>query len=295
MQVPFIFSGDKLSLILKGKHYILSTSDFNFKETYEGLKNNLNQDELIKIVNRKQETVSEYVSRQNAPGVVVKDNKVYVNGEELHNVIVDRIIDFKNRNLPFKHLLKFVEKISQNPSYNSRNQLYTFLENKDLVITEDGDFLAYKAVLSNYLDKYSKTIDNSIGRTVTMDRSQIDDDPNTHCGKGLHVGAMNYVKWYGKSNDKVVIVSVNPKDVVSVPKDHSFTKCRVCKYTVLMDAVGILDQPLYKSDGTPYEQNSTDEDYDWDFVDDEYEDEYDDGEIYSYDEDDDDEPDFIYL
>ena len=58
--------------------------------------------------------------------------------------------------LPFEPLVKLFENLMKNISYQTRTQLYDFLEHKNLPITEDGCFLAYKAVNSDYKDKYSR-------------------------------------------------------------------------------------------------------------------------------------------
>jgi len=273
MSVPFIFSGRGMVVVVNGKSFSIDTNNHKFPNLYEMIKNDCTESEIYDYLSAN-ETIESYLEK--SEGVEFKDNKIYVNGEVLHNVIVDRINDFRRMNLPFEHLLKFIEKLQKNPSYNSRNQLYGFLENKDLVICEDGDFLAYKAVTEEYMDKHSKKINNTPGTTVKMDRLLIDDNPASHCSAGLHVGAINYVQDFKSNTDKVVIVKVNPKDVVSVPNDHNCTKCRVCEYYVVKDAEGIMSSPLYTTSGEPYTSNDFDASFDFLYdEDDDYEYEYD--------------------
>lgn len=292
MSVPFIYSGQKIAVIVNGKSFTVEKHSPLFAGLYELIQNDADEQEVYEYLT-KTSSLEAYLS-DNARVKILGD-KVYVDGVELHNVIVDRIRDFKNMRLPFDHLLKFIEKIQDNPSYNSRNQLYSFLENKDLVITEDGDFLAYKAVRKDYLDKYSGKISNRPGSTIKMNRNLIDDNPASHCSAGLHVGAMQYVKSYGGSDCNVVIVKVNPKNVVSVPNDHSCQKCRVCEYYVLKDADGIMNTPLYTSTGEPYRNHYVDDPL-FDFADDDYEDDYEEGDVYSYYDDEDEElPPYIQL
>ena len=80
-----------------------------------------------------------------------------------------------------------------------------FLENKNLPITEDGCFLAYKAVTSDYKDKWTQQIDNSVGETVSMPRRKVNDDCGMGCADGLHCGAIEYVEGYRSehSGDRV--------------------------------------------------------------------------------------------
>jgi hypothetical protein len=132
----------------------------------------------------------------------------------------------------------------------SQKELYDFLEHEHLPITEDGHFLAYKAVRSDFMDKYRGIFDNHVGNICEMTRSKVDDDRGRGCSNGLHAGALNYVAGYGsvESNDKIVIVKINPADVVSVPSDCNYEKLRTCRYEVAGEYAGELLKPLYKAD-----------------------------------------------
>ena len=68
------------------------------------------------------------------------------------------------------------------------------------------------------------------GATMAQQASQIEIELNKGaqaCGHGFHVGTMNYASQFGGSNRHLMACKVNPKDVVSVPYDHSCEKCRV--------------------------------------------------------------------
>jgi hypothetical protein len=121
-----------------------------------------------------------------------------------------------------------------------------------------------------------------------MQRAKVDDDRARGCSDGLHAGALNYVAGYGslENGDKIVIVKINPKDVVSVPSDCNCEKLRTCQYEVVGEYEGELLKPLYKANFSEddYEDDEDDylNDYDesyWDQFDDEDEDEEDWGDI----------------
>lgn len=176
-------------------------------------------------------------------GVEVKDGAVYFNGEAVHSALSRRIVEFAEKELPVAHMMTFLKNLMDNPSRRAVQELYTFLEHRNLPITEDGCFLAYKSVRENYLDKYSGTFDNSVGQTMEMPRNAVDDQADRTCSHGFHVGSLEYAGpggFFNGHNDKVVIVKVNPKDAVSVPADHNAMKLRVCKYEV----VGEYEHPL---------------------------------------------------
>ena len=67
----------------------------------------------------------------------------------------------------------------------------------------------------------------------------IDDDARVACSHGLHVGS-SLTPWTF-ARGKVVIVKVNPKDVVSVPHDCNCQKLRTCAYTAVAEHIGTLE------------------------------------------------------
>jgi 23S rRNA U2552 (ribose-2'-O)-methylase RlmE/FtsJ len=87
---------------------------------------------------------------------------------------------------------------------------------------------------------------NAIGETIEVSRRQVDDNRDIGCSYGLHVGSLDYASSWGP---KVIVVKVDPADVVSVPKDCSCQKCRVSKYEVLYDFVGEITASVVGDDG----------------------------------------------
>jgi len=147
--------------------------------------------------------------------------------------------------LPTIGMENFLINRYQNPSYQSGEQVCIFICHRNIPITDDGCFLAYKAIKSNWMDKYSGTFRNMPGDVVSMDRRLVDDDRQQFCSVGLHVGALDYVYQYADGDDRIVIVKVNPKDAVSVPTDELCQKLRVCRYEVVSEYKGELQKPVY--------------------------------------------------
>lgn len=111
--------------------------------------------------------------------------EVTYNGETLGGVVVDKIVEFMDQGLPVESLAKFLVRLMANPSFNSRQQLYSFLQVLQAPITCEGTFLAYKGVRADYKDCHTGTIDNSPGAVPPrMDRKNVDDNPKNHCSKG---------------------------------------------------------------------------------------------------------------
>jgi hypothetical protein len=169
--------------------------------------------------------------------------------QEFHLSDDGKMIHYRDRPLPEKlmgrilamcrtgedpaPLFAFWRRLADNPSQDSVSQLYDFLENKGIPISTDGMILAYKAVRRDFLDFYTGKIDNSVGQLPHMPRSEVCADPTKHCAPGLHVGSLQYATTYGSADRKILICSVNPANVVSVPSDHNCQKMRVCAYYVI--------------------------------------------------------------
>lgn len=133
-----------------------------------------------------------------------------------------------------KSTLAFLDKLFMNPSSRSVKGLYRFLEHHDIEITDDGMVKAWKYVDSDYMDSHSRTFNNSVGKTVSMPRNQVNDNDKEICSFGLHVGSKSYMP-YSSSKKKVLRVLVHPKDVVSCPHYSQAQKLRVCSYKVVED------------------------------------------------------------
>jgi hypothetical protein len=149
---------------------------------------------------------------------------------------------FFREGIPMEHYCKFLDNLMANPSMTSRKELYLFLEAADLPITQDGCFLAYKAVRHDFLDKHSGTFSNKPGVTFSMPRAEVDDNRDVTCSYGFHAAAYEYARGFlGSTGDKMVAVKINPADVVSVPSDYNNQKLRTCKYTVMFEIPDAFD------------------------------------------------------
>jgi hypothetical protein len=141
----------------------------------------------------------------------------------------------------------FLRRLERNPSAASRSQLFGWLKAGGFTLTTDGYIVGYKSVRSDGLsahsgiepvtvlhqDGTSETVTGRVpypvGATVWMPRDLVDDNRHSPCAAGIHVGTFGYARDF---SDDMLVVLVDPADVVSVPAHSHDQKMRVCRLYV---------------------------------------------------------------
>lgn len=178
--------------------------------------------------------------------IKMEKSKLLIDGEEIPQQLEDRVNFLLANGKDPEPIFNFWKRLKKNPSMRSVEQLWNFLNNLGIPLTEDGCFLAYKGVNKNYTDCYTSSISNLAGEYHKMNRNLVSDDPNEGCHFGFHVGSHEYASSFGTN---VVICKVDPEHVVCVPNDSSFQKMRVCEYEVIgygkdLMSSNISDDPI---------------------------------------------------
>lgn len=160
--------------------------------------------------------------------------------EDLAQDIIETV---RNNSSDQDRLIKFLDKLMNNPSFRSIEGLYRFMKHNCITINEDGSIEAWKGVQRNLYSKRAGSIKNSptcpvaddgrifngnFGIEIRVDRSEVNDDPDHSCSHGLHVGNKEYASSWAET---LLKVRVEPQDVVAVPKDYNGAKMRCCAYT----------------------------------------------------------------
>ena len=231
-----------------GRSFHVGSEHPNYKTLLEAIREG-DEKKFVRNVD-----IPKAIARKSSGLVEVVNGEVVYQGEPVHNVVATRILDLMNAGLPFEPMMKFLANLMENPSRRSVEQLYTFLENRNLPITDDGCFLGYKAVRNNYHDKHSGKVNYSPGNVVKVPRSSVDDDFRNQCSYGLHVGGIEYVRSFGSGDDRFLLVKVNPKHAVAVPTDYDCQKLRVEQLEVVREVSRdfVLENVLYAADGNDY-------------------------------------------
>jgi len=248
---------NSLTAIVNGKVKSCDSTHPNWSKILQAVREN-NERLVVQLIDVKRSVVNFVSGRLRVVG-----NEVLYDGNRLHGTIVDRLLEFIRNDLPAQPLVKFLEKLLSNPSKRAVDELYTFLDRKNLPITPTGNFLAYKGLQDNY---YSITsgkltllkghadasghIYNGVGEDVECKRNEVCDDKEIGCSKGIHAGSLEYATSFA-GGGKVVIVEINPKDVVSIPTDCECQKLRTCAYKVISN----YEAPLSDTFTDAYEED----------------------------------------
>ena len=194
------------------------------------------------------------VEKFSCGGLLVSDQGVFYKDMPLAGVDVDRVMAFMRQGLPYEPIAKYMGRKFLNPSRRAITEMYNFLEHRQMPLTPNGLITAYKGVRQDFFSGRSGSepllqgrrnedgqIFNGVGETIEMERSFVDDDFRQDCSGGLHAGSLDYAKNYARSIGGIIIlIEIDPADVVSVPSDCDCKKLRCCKYRV----ASVYDGPL---------------------------------------------------
>lgn len=240
MQYTILKDGNTsaLTVLHAGEHYFATSETHpNYNELVAKVVADdlsvLNDFSVEKTVAERFESLSERVS--------ISGGTVYFDGDPVDDSLTEQIIRFYKEGVEnWEPLVNFFEKVQQNPSAHSREQLFRWLAKHKFTLTHDGDIVGYKGVQSDLTSVHAGPaivdgvamnghIPNNPGSEIKMARNSVQFDPSVGCATGLHVANWDYASSW---SEKTLEVYVNPRDVVSVPTDSDDAKVRVCRYVV---------------------------------------------------------------
>lgn len=249
----FIVTSEGVALYLDGKSYSADKSHPRYSQIVDAIKTE-SWDDIPGLVNIAI-AVQTYATGT-AVTVDAENGVVLYQGEAIRGYLVERILAMMNDGFNIKPMTSYLENLMLNPSKRSVDELHGFNEYGRMPITEDGFFIAYKRIRGWYdtytgkvLNKPAHLLDNDDlsklpytvngvtvdlvdgALTVSMPRNKVDDVAERTCSYGLHFCSQEYLKSF--SGDKIVVLKINPADVVSIPTDYNNTKGRCAKYQVI--------------------------------------------------------------
>lgn len=235
MAFPNYINEQTLTIFIGLDSYPIPTSHANYDAIKDlALNGNPDTDEqaLLSLIDPMQIVPTESFD---GTDVEVTAHGVTYRGEYLPYYLQKRILDMIKEGLDPTPWKKFVERVYQNPLESARRELALFMDTAQFPITDEGKFWAYKTVRDTYFDWHTNSMDNSPGRVVEMEREEVDPDRDRTCSTGLHFCAKSYLESGAmpRTGGRVVIVEIDPADVVAIPSDYSNTKGRAWRYKVV--------------------------------------------------------------
>lgn len=274
----YIKTGNGVSLYLSGKIYSVEDSHPKYEAILDAIRAEQFED-IPNMINTAR-AIAEYVGTDNVIRIDVDAGVITHNGEMLRSYLVQRILNMMSDGFNITPLTAYLSNLLTNPSKRAVDELHGFNEYGQMPITPDGCFIAFKRI-SGWYDTYTHTVlnkpyalmdDNDLSKlpyttdkgvcvciedgltTISMPRNKVDDRCEVTCSEGLHFCSQEYLKSF--SGDQIVVLKINPADVVSIPVDYNNTKGRCSKYQVLdvlskeefeksMGATSVFNTPVY--------------------------------------------------
>jgi hypothetical protein len=237
--LAYTLTPNSINLFIGGKPRTLDKTHANYEAIRDQLKARPRyideeawEASLLELID-----IRAFVAKVTEGRVQVSDDTVLFSGKPVHSVIRDRLLTLLAEGFDIHPLAKFLDKLMDNPTESSRDDLYLWLEHSKMPITADGDFLAYKYVNQYFTSCHDSKTRNDIGAVVEMPREACDTNRHSTCSTGLHFCAYDYLSQMSHGS-RIVILKINPRDVTAIPSDYHNAKGRACRYEVIGEVGG---------------------------------------------------------
>jgi hypothetical protein len=229
-------STQSITVILDGSVRTIQASAPNFPKLSDALKAGKESTKGYDLdLIRDLVDISSFVARETHGLVEVSDNQVRYKGQKVEGLIVTRILQHLDAGYSVKPLALFLEKLMLNPIPGVREDLFAWLESGDMPIADDGDIVAFKKVQDDYYSYHSGKrgkVLHAMGTVVEIPREEVDANRAAECSTGLHFCSYGYLSAYQGSAGRVLMVKINPADVVAIPMGYNRQKGRTFRMFV---------------------------------------------------------------
>ncbi len=258
-RIPFITTAMGLNVIINGESRLIPSDHEHYVTVLNGLR--AGNYAIVALLDELKRKIEDFdgVDFQLSHGELLFRGQPYEN-----KFVTEQVFRMLDAGISAKPLLNFLEKVEQNPNPDSVKDLWLFLSNDGIALSDEGDVLAFKYVTkvseipdtdgdkanllamgAEYTDSHSQKFNYTPGQVPFIPRHLVGYDPSKNCGVGLHIGNLSYVK----NQRYILAVSFSPADVGSIGRGEN-GKIRVSRFKCLH----ILNQSDLDSEGKGYKE-----------------------------------------
>jgi hypothetical protein len=231
--VASLITSTSILVYLDGEQFAVNSDHPNFTAVRDDLREK-RYDRLTSLINI-EKSVQKWLDADRE--FTLEGGLVVYDGRPFSSAVTDKVVSMIDAGNDPEPIFNFLRKVRNNPSFTSQEELLLFMVANGFLIHEDGDIIAYKSVRGDYTDIYSGKVRNMIGDRPSMPRWSVDDNRNNTCSSGFHFASHQYATtWSGAIdgvNRRLMVMKINPADVVSIPSDYNNQKARCCCYEVI--------------------------------------------------------------
>jgi hypothetical protein len=230
--VAYTITPTGVLMFLNGKQLVVGNDHPNFSKIKAALK--AKAYDTIEAMADIRQTVQNFISTDGKFSLV--GDRITLDGTPFSDAVTEKVLAMIDAGHNADPLYAFLRKVRSNPSKTAQDELLLFCVANGFMIHEDGDILAYKSVRNDYTDIHSGTVRNKVGDKPSMARGGVDDKRENTCSSGFHFAAHQYATtWHGRVDARLMIMKINPANVVSIPNDYGNQKARCCEYEVIAE------------------------------------------------------------
>lgn len=234
-KVPYRISDKTITIVLDRQVHTVQRSAMNADTLIAELAKG-NDADLETI--RSMSSVRNYIVYLSQGRVALTDAGIQFMGELVNSYMAERIMRHHVEGVDVSPMLAFMDRVMNHPIIGIQNDIYKWCEKGDMPFTAEGHIIAYKKVNPEYRSYHASPdgthLYHPIGGLVEMERERVDPRRDNTCSTGLHFCSYDYLNQYqGAGTGRILILSIDPQDVIAIPTDYNQTKGRACRYKII--------------------------------------------------------------
>lgn len=233
--VPYRISDKTITIVVDRQVHTVQRSAANANALIAELAKGESADlEVIKAM----ASVKNYIVYLSQGRISLTDAGIQFMGELVNSYMTERIMRHHAEGVDVSPMLAFMDRVMNHPIIGIQQDIYKWCEKGDMPFTAEGHIIAYKKVREDYRSYHSSPdgthLHHPIGGFVEMERSAVDPRRDNTCSTGLHFCSYDYLNAYqGANTGRILILSIDPQDVIAIPTDYNQTKGRACRYRII--------------------------------------------------------------